>query len=47
VTASPGIDAPGTAYRMDWVPVSMRAAFNSRQATDEEVLGRIRQGVRS
>ena len=47
VTASPGINAPGTAYRMDWVPVSMRAAFNSRQATDEEVLGRIRQGVRS
>ena len=47
VTASPGINAPGTAYRMDWVPVSMRAALYSRQATDEEVLGRIRQGVRS
>ena len=45
VTASPGIDAPGTAYRMDWVPVSMRAAFNSRQATDEEVLGRIRHAL--
>jgi formylmethanofuran dehydrogenase subunit B len=47
VTASPGIDAPGTAYRMDWVPVSMRAAVSSPQATDEEVLGRIRMGVRS
>jgi formylmethanofuran dehydrogenase subunit B len=45
VTASPGIDEPGTAYRMDWVPVSMRAAFNSRQATDEEVLGRIRHAL--
>jgi formylmethanofuran dehydrogenase subunit B len=45
VTASPGIDAPGTAYRMDWVPVSMRAALNSRQATDEEVLGRIRHAL--
>jgi formylmethanofuran dehydrogenase subunit B len=45
VTASPGIDTPGTAYRMDWVPVSMRAALNSRQATDEEVLGRIRHAL--
>jgi formylmethanofuran dehydrogenase subunit B len=47
ITASPGIDAPGTAYRMDWVPVSMRAALSSPQPTDEEVLGRIRSGVRS
>jgi formylmethanofuran dehydrogenase subunit B len=46
-TASPGISAPGTAYRMDWVPVSMRAAVSSPQATDEEVLNRIRAGVRS
>jgi len=46
ITASPGIDAPGTAYRMDWVPVSMRAAFHSPQTTDEDVLGRIRVGVR-
>jgi formylmethanofuran dehydrogenase subunit B len=47
ITASPGIDAPGTAYRMDWVPVSMRPAICSLQTTDEDVLGRIRQGVRS
>ena len=45
VTASPGINAPGTAYRMDWVPVSMRAAVSSQQATDEEVLDRIRQAL--
>jgi formylmethanofuran dehydrogenase subunit B len=47
ITASPGIDSPGTAYRMDWVPVSMRPAICSPQATDEDVLGRIRLGVRS
>jgi formylmethanofuran dehydrogenase subunit B len=47
MTASPGIDTPGTAYRMDWVPVSMRAALNSTQPTDEDVLERIRAGVRS
>lgn len=47
VTASPGIDTPGTAYRMDWVPVSMRAALSSPHTTDEDVLGRIRLGVRS
>jgi formylmethanofuran dehydrogenase subunit B len=46
-TASPGIDTPGTAYRMDWVPVSMRPAIGSPQVTDEDVLGRIRLGVRS
>jgi formylmethanofuran dehydrogenase subunit B len=45
ITASPGIDAPGTAYRMDWVPVSMRAALRSPRATDEEVLGRIRHAL--
>jgi formylmethanofuran dehydrogenase subunit B len=47
ITASPGIDAPGTAYRMDWVPVSMRQAIDSARTTDEEVLERIRLGVRS
>ena len=47
ITASPGIDSPGTAYRMDWVPVSMRAAMSSPQPTDEDVIGRIRAGVRS
>lgn len=45
ITASPGIDAPGTAYRMDWVPVSMRAALSSPRTTDEEVLTRIRHAL--
>ena len=48
MTASPGIDEPGTAYRMDWVPIAMRRAIRSPHATtDEEVLGRIRMAVRS
>ena len=45
VTASPGIDASGTSYRMDWVPVSMRAGLSSSRATDEEVLSRIRHAI--
>jgi formylmethanofuran dehydrogenase subunit B len=45
LTAAPGISASGTAYRMDWVPVSMRAAVSSTAPTDEEVLGRIRQAL--
>jgi formylmethanofuran dehydrogenase subunit B len=46
MTASPGIDTPGTAYRMDWVPIAMRQAISSPQATtDEEVLGRIRHAL--
>ena len=45
LTAVPGISAPGTAYRMDWVPVSMRAAISSTAPTDEEVLGRIRYAL--
>jgi len=45
ITASPGIDTPGTAYRMDWVPVSMRPAVGSLQTTDEDVLGRIRHAL--
>jgi formylmethanofuran dehydrogenase subunit B len=45
MTASPGIDAPGTAFRMDWVPISMRAALDSPRATDEEVLSRIRRAL--
>jgi len=45
VTASPGINTPGTAYRMDWVPVSMRAALPSPGPSDEEVLGRIRHAL--
>jgi formylmethanofuran dehydrogenase subunit B len=44
-TASPGINAPGTAYRMDWVPVSVRTVVGSSQVTDEDVLGRIRHAL--
>jgi|SRR5688572_12712521 len=44
-TAWPGITSGGTAYRMDYVPVSMRAALRSQQPTDEEVLGGIRHAL--
>lgn len=37
-TASPGIDSAGTAYRMDKVPLPIRAALRSTRPTDEEVL---------
>jgi formylmethanofuran dehydrogenase subunit B len=43
--ASPGINTPGTAYRMDKVPLPMRPALRSRHATDEEILRGIRQAV--
>ena len=45
ITALPGINTPGTAYRMDWVPVSMRAPVSSSQPSDEEVLNRIRHAL--
>jgi formylmethanofuran dehydrogenase subunit B len=44
-TASPGINTPGTAYRMDKVPLPMRPALRSRHATDEDVLRGIRHAV--
>ena len=43
--ASPGINTPGTAYRMDKVPLPMRPALRSRHATDEDILRGIRQAV--
>jgi len=43
--ASPGINASGTAYRMDKVPLPMRPALRSRHATDEDILRGIRQAV--
>ena len=46
-TASPGIDWAGTAYRMDKVPLPMRAALRSTRPTDEEILRGILDGVRS
>jgi len=46
-TASPGIDSAGTAYRMDKVPLPIRAALRSTRPTDEEILRGILDGVRS
>jgi formylmethanofuran dehydrogenase subunit B len=44
-TAATGISAPGTAYRMDEIPLPLRPALKSPYPTDEEVLRRIRQAV--
>jgi formylmethanofuran dehydrogenase subunit B len=41
--ATPGIHLPGTAYRMDGVPVSLRAVLPSRYPSDAEVLGKIQR----
>ena len=41
----PGISTPGTAYRMDWMPVSLRSALQSPEPTDEEILHAIRHAV--
>jgi formylmethanofuran dehydrogenase subunit B len=45
-TAATGISAPGTAYRMDEVPLPLRPALTSPYLTDEEVLKRIVAAVR-
>jgi formylmethanofuran dehydrogenase subunit B len=44
-TAATGISAPGTAYRMDEIPLPLRPALRSPYPTDEEVIRRIRQAV--
>jgi formylmethanofuran dehydrogenase subunit B len=44
-TAVTGISAPGTAYRMDEVPLPLRPALTSPYPTDEEVLRRIHKAV--
>lgn len=44
-TAPTGISAPGTAYRMDEIPLPLRPALRSPYPTDEEVIRRIRQAV--
>ena len=43
-TAVTGISAPGTAYRMDEIPLPLRPALQSPYPTDEEVIRRIRPG---
>ena len=45
-TAPAGISAPGTAYRMDEVPLPLRPALKSPYPTDEEVLKKIIAAVR-
>jgi formylmethanofuran dehydrogenase subunit B len=44
-TAATGISAPGTAYRMDEIPLPLRPALKSPYPTDEEVMRRIREAV--
>ncbi len=45
-TAVTGISAPGTAYRMDEIPLPLRPALKSPYPTDEEVVRRIRAAVK-
>jgi formylmethanofuran dehydrogenase subunit B len=44
-TAATGISAPGTAYRMDEIPMPLRPALKSPYPTDEEIIKRIRGAV--
>ena len=44
-TAVTGISAPGTAYRMDEIPLPLRPALKSPYPTDEEVIRRISQAA--
>ena len=44
-TAVTGVSAPGTAYRMDEIPLPLRPALQSPYPTDEEVVRRIRAAV--
>ena len=46
-TAAYGVDAGGTAYRMDNVPVPLSQVIETDRPSDEEVLGRIIEAVRS
>ncbi len=45
-TAVTGISAPGTAYRMDEIPLPLRPALKSPYPTDEQVVRRIREAVK-
>ena len=44
-TAHQGIAAPGTAYRMDELPMPLKPALKSPYPTDEEVVRRINQAI--
>ena len=43
--AAAGIAAPGTAYRMDEIPLPLKPAFKSPYPTDEEVVRRIKDKI--
>jgi formylmethanofuran dehydrogenase subunit B len=44
-TATTGVSAPGTAYRMDEIPLPLGPALQSPYPTDQEVVRRIREAV--
>jgi formylmethanofuran dehydrogenase subunit B len=44
-TAVTGVSAPGTAYRMDEIPLPLAPALKSPYPTDQEVVRRIREAV--
>jgi len=44
-TAPAGISAPGTAYRMDEIPMPLRPALKSPYPSDEEVVRRINEAI--
>jgi formylmethanofuran dehydrogenase subunit B len=44
-TATPGIHVAGTAYRMDGVPVPLRAVLPARYPSDQEILRDIQHHV--
>ena len=44
-TAPQGIAAPGTAYRMDEIPLPLKPALKSPYPTDEEVVRRINEAI--
>ncbi len=45
-TACYGIDAPGTAYRMDNIPLRLRSVLPRNRPTDEEILSQIIKAVK-
>jgi len=45
-TAQSGVDATGTAYRMDKVPIRLRAVLSRERPTDEEILDQIVEAMR-
>jgi formylmethanofuran dehydrogenase subunit B len=44
-TAPQGIAAPGTAYRMDELPMPLKPALKSPYPTDEEVVRRLNAAI--